>query len=100
VRRSPVAVGLATRLVPLLERDARDLRLALRGRNVELGAVRQLSPLLAGSLERGLNLAEAMEARGYGRVGRTRAPRPPWHVVDWLALVAAVALVVVGAVWL
>jgi energy-coupling factor transport system permease protein len=100
VRRSTVAVGLATRLVPLLERDARDLRLALRGRNVELGAVRQLSPLLAGSLERGLNLAEAMEARGYGRVGRTRAPRPPWHVVDWLALVAAVALVVVGAVWL
>jgi energy-coupling factor transport system permease protein len=100
VRRSTVAVGLATRLVPLLERDARDLRLALRGRNVELGAVRQLSPLLAGSLERGLNLAEAMEARGYGRVGRTRAPRPPWHVVDWLALVAAVALVVLGAMWL
>ena len=30
-------------------------------------APRLLSPLLAGSLERGLNLAEAMEARGYGR---------------------------------
>jgi energy-coupling factor transporter transmembrane protein EcfT len=28
--------------------------------------MRLLSPLLAGSLERGLNLAEAMEARGYG----------------------------------
>ena len=100
VRRSTVAVGLATRLVPLLERDARDLRLALRGRNVELGAVRQLSPLLAGSLERGLNLAEAMEARGYGRAGRTRAPRPPWRLLDFLALVAAVALVVLGALWL
>jgi energy-coupling factor transport system permease protein len=100
VRRSTVAVGLATRLVPLLERDARDLRVALRGRNVELGAVRQLSPLLAGSLERGLNLAEAMEARGYGRAGRTRAPRPPWHLVDRLALVGAVALVVAGALWL
>ena len=61
--------------MPLLERDARDLRLALRGRGVELGPMRQLSPLLAGSLERGLNLAEAMEARGYGRAGRTRAPR-------------------------
>jgi energy-coupling factor transport system permease protein len=100
VRRSTVAVGLATRLVPLLERDARDLRLALRGRNVELGAVRQLSPLLAGSLERGLNLAEAMEARGYGRAGRTRAPRPPWRLLDFLALAAAVALVIVGALWL
>ena len=93
-------MALATRLVPLLERDARDLRVALRGRQVELGPVRLLSPLLAGSLERGLNLAEAMEARGYGRAGRTRAPRPPWRTVDRLALVAAVALVVVGAQWL
>src|SRR5262249_2974224 len=103
VRRSTVAVGLATRLVPLLERDARDLRLALRGRHVELRALRQLSPPLPGALGRGLTLAAAVEARRYGRVGRvgrTGAPRPPWHVVDWLALVAAVALVVVGALWL
>jgi energy-coupling factor transport system permease protein len=99
-RRSTVAVGLATRLVPLLERDARDLRLALRGRGVELGPVRQLSPLLAGSLERGLNLAEAMEARGYGRGGGTRAPRPPWTLLDRLALVVAVAIIAVGALWL
>lgn len=99
-RRSTVAVALATRLVPLLERDARDLRVALRGRGVELGPIRQLSPLLAGSLERGLNLAEAMEARGYGRTGRTRAPLPPWRMRDRLALVAAVAVVVVGALWL
>jgi energy-coupling factor transport system permease protein len=99
-RRSTVAVALATRLVPLLERDARDLRLALRGRGVELGPVRQLSPLLAGSLERGLNLAEAMEARGYGRAGRTRAPRSPWTLVDYLGLVVAVAIVIVGALWL
>lgn len=99
-RRSTLAAALATRLVPLLERDARDLRVALRGRNVELGPVRLLSPLLAGSLERGLNLAEAMEARGYGRAGRTRAPRPPWRGRDFAALVLAVVLVVVGALWL
>jgi energy-coupling factor transport system permease protein len=99
-RRSTVAVALATRLVPLLERDARDLRVALRGRGVELGPVRQLSPLLAGSLERGLNLAEAMEARGFGGGVRTRAPRPPWRTVDRAALAAAVAIVVVGALWL
>jgi energy-coupling factor transport system permease protein len=99
-RRSTVAVALATRLVPLLERDARDLRLALRGRGVELGPIRQLSPLLAGSLERGLNLAEAMEARGYGRAGRTRAPRPPWTHLDRAALAGAVAIVAVGALWL
>ena len=98
-RRSTLAVALATRLVPLLERDARDLRVALRGRNVELGPIRQLSPLLAGSLERGLNLAEAMEARGYGRAGRTRAPRPAWAARDYAALLLSVGIVV-GALWL
>ncbi|MDP9284138.1 MAG: energy-coupling factor transporter transmembrane protein EcfT, partial [Actinomycetota bacterium] len=76
------------------------LRLALRGRGVELSPIRRLSPLLAGSLERGLNLAEAMEARGYGRAGRTRAPRPPWTLLDRAALVAAVAIVALGALWL
>ena len=98
-RRSTVAVALATRLTPLLERDARDLRLALRGRHAELGPLRQLSPLLAGSLERGLNVAEAMEARGYGRHGRTRAPQPPWTHLDRAALMAALAIVGLAA-WL
>ena len=99
-RRSTLAVALATRLVPLLERDARELRLALRGRGVELGPVRQLSPLLAGSLERGLNLAEAMEARGYGRPGGTRAPHAPWSRLDGAAFAASFAVVAVGALWL
>lgn len=99
-RRSTLAVALATRLLPTLERDARDLRESLRGRRVELSGIRLLSPLLAGSLERGLNVAEAMEARGYGRAGRTRAPRPPWSAVDRVALAGGVAIVVVGALWL
>jgi energy-coupling factor transport system permease protein len=98
-RRSTVAVALGTRFLPLLERDARDLRVALRGRHVELGAVRLLSPLLAGSLERGLNVAEAMEARGYGRPARTRAPRPGWTPIDRLAVSLSIVLVVV-AWWL
>jgi energy-coupling factor transport system permease protein len=99
-RRSTVAVALATRLVPLLERDARDLRVALRGRGVELGPVRQLSPLLAGSLERGLNLAEAMEARGFGHPGRTHLPIPPWRAVDVGAVVVGALCIVAGVVWL
>jgi energy-coupling factor transport system permease protein len=99
-RRSTLAVALATRLVPVLERDERELRLALRGRQVELGPVRLLSPLLAGSLERGLNLAEAMEARGYGRAGGTRAPRSPWRVRDRVALAAVPVIVALGALWL
>jgi energy-coupling factor transporter transmembrane protein EcfT len=41
-----------------------------------------------------------MEARGYGRPGRTRAPGAPWRAIDRVALAAAVAVVVVGALWL
>jgi energy-coupling factor transport system permease protein len=103
-RRSVLAVALATRLVPTLERDAAGLLEALRGRGVEVagmrGRARLLSPLLAGSLERALNLAEAMEARGYGRPGATRAPRPGWTDRDRAALVAAGLLVAIGALWL
>ena len=80
-RRSALAVALATRLVPTLERDAVGLVESLRGRGVEVEGARArarlLSPLLAGSLERGLNLAEAMEARGFGRpAARARRRRP------------------------
>src|SRR5512132_4527884 len=103
-RRSVLAAGLATRLVPTLERDAAGFMEALRGRGVEgagaRGRARLLSPLVAGSLERGLNLAEAMEVRGYGRQGRTRAPRPARSQLDWAALGLAVAIVVVGFLWL
>ena len=103
-RRSVLAIALGTRLVPTLERDAAGLVEALRGRGVEVvgvrGRARLLSPLLAGSLERGLNLAEAMESRGYGRPGATRALRPRWGLVEWAAVAAAPVFVAIGAMWL
>jgi energy-coupling factor transport system permease protein len=103
-RRSVLAVGLATRLVPTLERDARGLVEALRGRGVRVrglrGRSRLLSPLVAGSLERGLTLAEAMEARGYGRRHRTRMPRPRWSGFDRAAVLAAPTVIAIGALWL
>jgi energy-coupling factor transport system permease protein len=103
-RRSALAVALATRLVPSLERDAVGLAESVRGRGVEIrgarGYAKLLSPLVAGSLERATGLAEAMEARGYGRSGATRAPRPAWTWVDRLALAGAVLLVTGAALWL
>jgi energy-coupling factor transport system permease protein len=103
-RRSVLAVALATRLVPTLERDAAGLVDSLSARGVRIDGLRRraalLSPLLAGSLERGLNLAEAMEARGYGRSGRTRVPPPPWRAADVAALFAAAAVVALGVTWL
>ena len=103
-RRSALAVALATRLVPALERDAAGLAEAMRGRGVRLEGARGyaslLSPLVSGSLERATGLAEAMEARGFGRAGATRAPRPPWRRRDRLAFAAAPVLVLLGALWL
>jgi energy-coupling factor transport system permease protein len=103
-RRSVLAVALATRLMPALERDAAGYGEALRGRGLELHGVhdraRLLSPLVAGSLERSLNLAEAMEARGFGRAGATRLPQPAWSALDRFGLAASVAVVAIGALWL
>jgi len=103
-RRSALAVALATRLVPSLERDAIGLAESVRGRGVQLEGARGyatlLSPLVAGSLERATTLAEAMEARGFGRAGATRAPRPPWRTRDRLSLGLAALGVLAGALWL
>jgi energy-coupling factor transport system permease protein len=103
-RRSVLAIALATRLVPTLEHDAAGLVEALRGRGVEVTGVRgrgrMLVPLLAGSLERSLNLAEAMEARGYGRPGATRALQASWGLAERAALAGSVLIVAIGALWL
>jgi energy-coupling factor transport system permease protein len=103
-RRSALAVALATRLVPTLERDARGLAEAVRGRGIRVEGARAharlLSPLVAGSLERASNLAEAMEARGFGRSGATRAPQPAWTVRDRVAVAVSPLLVLTAALWL
>jgi len=102
--RSLLAVALATRLVPTLERDAGGFVESLRGRGIEVrgprGYARLVSPLLSSSLERGLNLAEAMEARGFGRPGRTRLPSPGWTYIDVMAVYTAIALIAAAALWL
>jgi energy-coupling factor transport system permease protein len=103
-RRSALAAVLATRLVPTLERDGAALAEAVRGRGLPVEGVRArarlISPLVSGSLERALNLAEAMEARGFGRPGRTRLPREPWTGWDRAAVVGAALLVGGAVLWL
>ena len=103
-RRSVLAVALATRLLPTLERDAAGYVDALRGRGVAVagvrGRARLLSPLVAGSLERGLNLAEAMEARGFGRPGATRLPRQPWRGRERVLVAFSLVLVAASVIWL
>ena len=104
VRRSAFIAVLAIRLVPSLERDAYGLAEAVRGRGIAVEGVRArsrlISPLVAGSLERALNLAESMEARGFGRAGRTRLPGPRWRLRDRAAVALAVVFPIVVALWL
>ena len=104
-RRSVLAAALATRLVPTFERDARGLVEALRGRGIAPEGLRGhaalLSPLVAGSLERGFSLAEAMEARGFGRAGTdARCPRRRGARATRPRSSPPSSLVVVGVLWL
>jgi energy-coupling factor transport system permease protein len=107
--RSALLVALAARLVPTMRRDAAALSdaarargLVLRGgsRRARLGAASTLvAPLLASGLERGLESAEAMTARGYGSGPRTQLPpRSPRRLERalWLPALGLVAL----AAWL
>ena len=90
LRRSVLAVALATRLVPTLERDAAGYVEALRGRGLVVegvrGRARLISPLVAGSLERSQPRRVDGSAGSAGRPDPRR--RPPWTALDRVAIVA------------
>jgi len=94
--RSAMIAALASRLLPILERDAAGLMLGARARAARLDQRRHAAalagPLLALSLERSMALAEAMEARGYGAGLRTVTPRPPLAWTERLLLAVAIAV--------
>ncbi len=110
VPRSALTVALAARLAPTLRRDAAGLREALQLRglgpaNGRRAAIRQgsllIEPLVASSLERGVDISEAMVARGYGGAHLTRLPETPLRPSEQvglacgaLGLAIAVALIV------
>jgi energy-coupling factor transport system permease protein len=100
--RSGLVISLATRLFPVLSRDAARISDAQRSRGVELDRGRRrdriaarlplLGALLTQSLERATDVAESMEARGYGRRGRRAWKRGRrWHAADRLTLAAALS---------
>lgn len=66
-----LAVTIAVAFVPSLVRAIGEIGQAQRARGHRFGGPRSwpplVSPLLAGSLERSVQLAEALDARGYGR---------------------------------
>ncbi len=102
--RSALTASIAARMLPMLERDSRSILDAarLRGRSPLAGSplararagAALAMPLVGSSLERSLDVAEAMAARGYGAGPRTRIPEAPWTARERLvgALTVAVAV--------
>jgi energy-coupling factor transport system permease protein len=104
--RSALTAVLATRLVPVLARDASRMSDASRCRPVPAGRLELARAALAGSLERAVDVAAALEVRGYSRAGRParRRRRRSRHDVRVLAAAGAiaggaVALRIAGAGW-
>ena len=55
-----------------------------------------IEPLVASSLDRGIDISEAMVARGYGGGTLTRLPEPAWTGGERVAAGAGVLLLTVG----
>ena len=109
--RSALTASLATRLVPLLARDAERLAEAyeLRAARPPAGSRRQrvqraatlTRALAAGALERAVDLAAALEVRGFTampRRGSSAVSPAPWSRHDLTFALAALAGLVLVAV--
>lgn len=103
--RSALTAALATRMVPVLVRDARRLADARRcradgggqGPAARTAVVRAVA---AGALDRAVDVAATLEVRGYGaRIGGRVRARQPWsrHDVAFAAAAVAIAVLVAGA---
>lgn len=95
--RSALTATLATRLVPVLARDATRMSDAARCRPHPPGRLAVARAALAGSLDRAVDVAAALEVRGYALGGHTaRRPRA-WsrHDIRVAAAAAAIALAAV-----
>lgn len=103
--RSALTAALATRMVPVLVRDARRLADARRcradgggqGPAARTAVVRAVA---AGALDRAVDVAATLEVRGYGaRIGGRVRARQPWsrHDVAFAAAAVTIAVLVAGA---
>jgi energy-coupling factor transport system permease protein len=95
--RSALTASLATRLVPVLARDASRMSDAARCRPVPPGRLAVARAAVSGALERAVDVAAALEVRGYASAGNVRPARRRWSRHDVRVAVAA-ALVAAGAV--
>lgn len=98
--RSALSASIATRMVPVLIRDSRRLADAQRCRpGPPPGRVQLMRATTAGVLDRALDVAAALEVRGYGATRRApRSPRAPYSRHDVAFFASALAVVVITVV--
>jgi energy-coupling factor transport system permease protein len=96
--RSALTAALATRMVPVLARDARRFREAQRcrpGQPVSRLAIARA--VTTGALDRAVDVAATLEVRGYGGSGRPARRSRPWSRHDLAFAASAVVLVALAA---
>jgi energy-coupling factor transporter transmembrane protein EcfT len=86
-----ITLVIATSLFPQLATSARRIRTAQKLRGIEKVRIRSIAiPLLEESLSKSLQLAAAMDARGYGISRKRSRYRPqPWLMRDNYVVLAA-----------
>jgi energy-coupling factor transporter transmembrane protein EcfT len=95
--RSALTASLTTRLVPVLARDATRMGDAARCRPRPPGRLEVTRAALTGALERAVEVAAALELRGYASARPPRRSSRPWSRHD-LSVAAAALLVAAIAV--
>jgi energy-coupling factor transport system permease protein len=98
--RSALTGALASRLVPVLARDAGRMSEAARCRPNPPNRLAVVRAALAGTLDRAVDVAAALEVRGYALAGRHRRRCRPWSRHDTRVLAGAAgigALAIAGA---
>jgi energy-coupling factor transport system permease protein len=97
--RSALTATLATRMVPVLARDARRLADAQRCRPTRpVSRLALFRAVAGGALDRAVDVAATLEVRGYGSVRRPPRARRPWsrHDLAFAASAAAIAALAIG----
>ena len=96
--RSALTASLATRLVPLLARDGSRMSDAARCRPRPPGRAERATAALSGALDRAVDVAAALEVRGYGDARRPRRASAPWSRHDVRVAVAALLIAALAVV--
>jgi energy-coupling factor transport system permease protein len=97
--RSALTATLATRMVPILIRDGRRLAEAQRCRpGPPPSRLALMRAACTGVLDRALDVAAALEVRGYGSARRPPAYRAPYSRHDAAFLASAVAVMALSVV--